>query len=84
MKLFKVYKRGMRRRKISQIRVFGIPPNTFGTILKIKDLIVASYENFTTSTSHKRNRSSSHVTHDNVENALLGWFKETFRLIFFK
>ena len=37
---------------------FGIPPNTLGTILKIKDLIVASYENFTTSTSHKRNRLS--------------------------
>ena len=57
---------------------FGIPPNTLGTILKIKDLIVASYENFTTSTSVKRNRSSSHVTRDNIniENALLGWFKE--------
>ena len=55
---------------------FGIPPNTLGTILKIKDLIVGSYENFTTSTSYKRNRASSHVTRDNVENALLGWLKE--------
>ena len=55
---------------------FGTPPNTLGTILKIKDLIVASYENFTTSTSHKPKCSSSHVSRDNVENALLGWFKE--------
>ena len=34
---------------------------------------MASYENSTTSSSRKCNRSSSHV---NVENALLDWFKE--------
>ena len=55
---------------------FGIPPSTLGTIFKMNNLIVASYENFTTSTYHKRNRSSSHVTRDNVENALLGSLKE--------
>ena len=52
---------------------FGIPSNALSTILKNKDLILALYENSTTSTSRQRNHPTSHV---NVENALLGWFKE--------
>ena len=77
MKLFKasVQKGDAQKKVIACTCKFGIPPNTLVTILKIKDLIVVSYENFTTSTSHQRKRSSSYVTRDNVENALLGWFK---------
>ncbi|XP_048757081.2 tigger transposable element-derived protein 4-like [Ostrea edulis] len=52
---------------------FSILPNTLSTIIKNKDDIIKNYESLNLSPQRKRHRS---VSHQNVDDALLEWFKE--------